>query len=803
MKKHKIVYFGDHSDRINQQFLKELHEKSDGSFEIFVTGYETARLDRNFESDDIHIIGMNSPERFYHEYTSDTVIVTAGSVERRKICSNQRTIYYMKQFDRKAFAGTAGDIDEFYSPSEDTVSEIAGLFSHVKASYMAEDLFVDFLIRSLADVSEKNDPELFVMMGKEVLPEAAFRGSRAYLFSGMNDVAGDFVQIRPDYGIRTKGFLSLFSGVVKYSSEESKKAFLKYVNDNSIDFTPSKECLYEGETLQHNESFETDLPDHVTDRSVYRKMLEDYYIEENCHDVTISIVMTRYNTPVEFVLRALESITKCGHENIELIFIDDGSKDDIRNKLPMHMKGIELKYYYFEDNRGMGEARNEGVEKATGTYIFFMDCDDTMHPDCFKYILAHAVHYDLDAVVGLRIIADPEGKPFHESFRILSGDTFKVYHTREASDLYSDVMITNDLIKRTFLSDNNIWFTNRIYEDVDYCARVYYYAKVIHYTSIPVFFWHQYGNDTSISSSISISHFQERLKMETRAWEYVPEKCRSKHIRSLIANDFSRFISGWCYFSENEKEAVFHGLYDFFNERKVYFPERGYSERTEELKTALLNKDRPFFDYVSERYFYRSREGSCRYHIVSTHSQLLAACLLALEDGNRDRLVINSGYDLFDLNMLYRIKTSGLFDDVTMFSDKGLEERINTQIEKRPDEGHIVKATMMNNVFAYALKSCEYSKDTFLCYDIEYAKYLYPEYLLLRAAVCENKDSKEIIASSFKKRRSAINEIMGHIYNTDTTGVRDPDVYCVRHVRNEVYKSGKGSILAGILAENE
>lgn len=89
----------------------------------------------------------------------------------------------------------------------------------------------------------------------------------------------------------------------------------------------------------------------------------------------VSVVIPIYNVE-KYLDRCLESVTKQSYSKLEIILVDDGSKDacpdmcDDWAKIDNRIKVIHKK------NAGLGMARNTGIESASGEYIYFFDSDD-------------------------------------------------------------------------------------------------------------------------------------------------------------------------------------------------------------------------------------------------------------------------------------------------------------------------------------------------------------------------------------------------------------------------------------------
>ena len=101
--------------------------------------------------------------------------------------------------------------------------------------------------------------------------------------------------------------------------------------------------------------------------------------------LTLSIIIPVYNSE-SYLSRCLESITNQYSNDIEIILIDDGSRDSSG----IICDNFSKKYYNITVihtiNQGVSAARNEGINLAKGDWIWFVDSDDTITSDSFFYI---------------------------------------------------------------------------------------------------------------------------------------------------------------------------------------------------------------------------------------------------------------------------------------------------------------------------------------------------------------------------------------------------------------------------------
>ncbi len=93
----------------------------------------------------------------------------------------------------------------------------------------------------------------------------------------------------------------------------------------------------------------------------------------------ISVIVPCYNVSqwLEDCFKSLENQT---YENLEIIFVNDGSKDDTLEKLEAFCKGKNNCKLIDQTNRGLSGARNSGVAIAEGEWLYFLDADDILEP---------------------------------------------------------------------------------------------------------------------------------------------------------------------------------------------------------------------------------------------------------------------------------------------------------------------------------------------------------------------------------------------------------------------------------------
>ncbi|WP_026657860.1 glycosyltransferase family 2 protein [Butyrivibrio sp. AC2005] len=113
----------------------------------------------------------------------------------------------------------------------------------------------------------------------------------------------------------------------------------------------------------------------------------------------ISVILTVYNRE-HYIHRCIDSILSQKNVNIELIIVDDGSKDSSPEICDEYAaKNVNVKVIH-QKNAGISVARNVGLDNVTGDFIFFMDDDDFLPENALQSLLNLSIEHEADLVIG-------------------------------------------------------------------------------------------------------------------------------------------------------------------------------------------------------------------------------------------------------------------------------------------------------------------------------------------------------------------------------------------------------------------
>ncbi|MBN4047024.1 glycosyltransferase [bacterium AH-315-P13] len=100
----------------------------------------------------------------------------------------------------------------------------------------------------------------------------------------------------------------------------------------------------------------------------------------------ISVIVPVYNVE-KYLRRCVDSIINQTYKNLEIILINDGSKDSSGEICDYNSNMDTRVLVIHQENKGLSEAWNSGLKIVSGNYIGFVDSDDWIKPDMYKTML--------------------------------------------------------------------------------------------------------------------------------------------------------------------------------------------------------------------------------------------------------------------------------------------------------------------------------------------------------------------------------------------------------------------------------
>ena len=128
--------------------------------------------------------------------------------------------------------------------------------------------------------------------------------------------------------------------------------------------------------------------------------------------VAVSIVVPIYNA-APYLRKCLDSVVNQTLRNVEIIFIDDGSTDGSSEICKEYASKDSRIIYYKKENEGLAAARQDGIERASGEYVGFVDSDDWLERNMYERMYEVAVKENADVVFCNCYFNDSETDKIH------------------------------------------------------------------------------------------------------------------------------------------------------------------------------------------------------------------------------------------------------------------------------------------------------------------------------------------------------------------------------------------------------
>jgi glycosyltransferase involved in cell wall biosynthesis len=286
----------------------------------------------------------------------------------------------------------------------------------------------------------------------------------------------------------------------------------------------------------------------------------------------ITLSMPVYNVE-KYVERALLSALNQTYENIEIIIADDRGSDKsmeiVRRIVADHPRGKQVRIIEHERNIGAGAGRNTAIENATGKYLFFMDSDDEISPDCIEKLYAKMQEENVDFVVGSRqrlfrsgeiiedlIYSDPNFEGHLEVAR-------QFFEKRNKALLH--IALWNRLYRLSFLRDNRILCNPaHLNEDIIFSFQVFLNAFSCAFVPEITYLYYDTPNSTvkqmqnkNISSRFGLQFAEVSVFLREYAEKYRKENIYEFILQWIINNEYfyAIKISDSAVITKSEKKA--------------------------------------------------------------------------------------------------------------------------------------------------------------------------------------------------------------------------------------------------------
>lgn len=224
--------------------------------------------------------------------------------------------------------------------------------------------------------------------------------------------------------------------------------------------------------------------------------------------IKISVIVPVYNSE-GYVAKTIESLMRQTLNEIEIILVDDGSKDNSGKICDEYAKMDERILVLHKENGGLADARNAGMKVAKGKYTMFLDADDLFEDDSCENMYNVIEKTQSDYVIGNYQMTDDDGTKWPKpAFDVEKYQEFELdKHDFKKSFFVMNSTAWNKIYRTQFLLDNDITFKVPSPSEDDYFTSLCYIkAKRGFYTPKVMYLYRNVPN--SLSKKCPLKYFK-------------------------------------------------------------------------------------------------------------------------------------------------------------------------------------------------------------------------------------------------------------------------------------------------------
>lgn len=255
----------------------------------------------------------------------------------------------------------------------------------------------------------------------------------------------------------------------------------------------------------------------------------------------ISVIIPVYKVE-QYLHECVDSVLSQTYRNLEVILVDDGSPDSCPQICDNYAKADSRIKVLHKPNGGLSDARNAGIDKASGEYIMFLDSDDYWigSTSLEKLVETLRENQDVDIIffgrttfIGNQIFPTKQLDPTK-----FNGKSKTEALTSALADGAFVASACLKLIRLSLIRDNKLYFKKGLLsEDWDWSISLYMQAK--NFAAIPDNFYGYRKRKGSITQSFSVKHAKDILYIIVKWSDQLPHTEEMKPFWGFLAYIFS------------------------------------------------------------------------------------------------------------------------------------------------------------------------------------------------------------------------------------------------------------------------
>lgn len=328
----------------------------------------------------------------------------------------------------------------------------------------------------------------------------------------------------------------------------------------------------------------------------------------------ISIIIPIYNVE-KYLRKCLDSVINQTYKNIEIILVNDGSPDNCGVVCDEYAKMDDRIIVIHKKNEGVSVARNDGIERANGEWVMFVDPDDWLEINCCNKIMRIAENVDTDVVYFQVDINNEEGClvrkfPIIGSHKLGKKDLQKLQFDDLAGDVESFGFESGSpwgrIFRRKFLIDNNCRFPIGIRRRQDLLFNLYcleYMQNAYFYDYVG---YHNRLNSGSICHRFNRDMMEILLDYLKRVEEFIKKYHKGDKLYEKMIGVQAINIQGDLRTTLFFNTAGFMPIKEYLTYMNVYYANSVVKKYLKKLKISDFNtfRDKMWYRLISGHHVY-------------------------------------------------------------------------------------------------------------------------------------------------------------------------------------------------------
>lgn len=319
--------------------------------------------------------------------------------------------------------------------------------------------------------------------------------------------------------------------------------------------------------------------------------------EEN---LLISIIIPAYNISRK-IDKLVSSLVTQNYKNIEIIIVDNNSKDDTLDILKIYESKYKNIHVLTEEKQGPNYARLKGFLNSKGDYIFFVDADDIVEENAINNFVTCIRKTNADIVIGDYFELDEKFKIIKRMYG--APNTEENLKNNKEYLLYKPTLCTK-LIKRNLVDKNSFIFTF-IAEDIN--ISLVAMAKATNIRHINSIVYNYVISNNGLSHTVSFNKLKEVIpSLEFLKNNFIKNNLYNEYKEELnyiiLTHSLYRIFESELLEKKEERNIIRNEILNFIN--KIDYKNNKYYKKSNIYKLVnLFVKNNILYNFLLSRFF--------------------------------------------------------------------------------------------------------------------------------------------------------------------------------------------------------